>query len=408
MLDFLKSLFRQKPKEKQKVDFYELASWLSSKMDFGLPGDFERINEIREKLAKSLSGLEKVDIDSMKVEEKLKGYVRGNRKAYVQSLRMFLSWLTPPEKLDHKSVTNFCRNLDEELQHFNKKTVKNFYMMKNLIGNELEEIRKSLKELDSLLKKVSSKVREKSLELMEDVLSRLRGIYSFLDGKAERDSRLDGLRKKRDSIAKSISALGKEVDDFRKGKSFTELSRLKVERDRYGAEIAKISGRLNNRFAIISRPMRKLAKMYRDKLLESYLKDPCQALLSDTGLKISELLESLKREINAGKIQEKNKEKMVSAIEYLSSKYLSTEIAGIKAAKEGLEKCNSEISANRFEQELSEKTARLTRMEQDLASVDEEITKLSSREIREDISCIEQDLKKLGFEVEVENAPYDG
>jgi len=403
MFDFLKKLF--KGEEKEKIDFFELTKWLLPKLDMGFQEDFQKIKELSSSLAKALESLEAIDIKSMQVEEKLKGFVLGNRKAYVLSLNTFRRLLEQPEKLDSNSIKNYCNELQEEMTLFSKKTTKNFYIMQNLIGKELEEIRKQLNELTKIIQEMSDKT--KKLKLIEEILSRLKEIYNYIDEKETRESSLVNSEKERDSLLQKEKELKDKIESFKKGKVFLELTQLKQKRSELENELYILKNNFNTNFASISRPLRKLAKIYMDKLLEKYLDLPFETLFKDENLEIVNLLESLKKEMDAEKIIEKNQDKLLSSLNEMDKEYFENIKNNFKTKEQELIDCNKKIESNTFEKELLEFISDLKKIESKLAEANEKIEKFKEKAITQDIEKIEQDLKKLGFNIRVENAPYN-
>ncbi len=403
MLDFLKKLFRGE--EKQEIDFFELHKWLLPKLDGGIKEDFNQLAELSGSLDESLKRLEQVDIDSMQVEEKLKGFVTGNRKAYIASLNNLRRLLEPPESLDSHSIKLYCKNLEEEMMHFGKRTTKNYYIMQNLIGKELEEIKQKLSQIDKILKTISEKADK--LELMESILSRLKDAYEYIDQKDVRDKKFIEAKKERQALLQKEKEFREEIEAFKNGSEYKQLLHLKEKRSQLENESYRLKRDFNNSFVSISRPLRKLANMYNDKLLQKYIDNPFSTFLEDKDMEIISLLNSLKKELKCGKIKEKNPEKMLSQIDNLNKEHLLSIKQEFSSKLKQLKQCNNEIDKNQFEYRLQDKISSLSKIEDDLAEANEMIEKLEKRQISKDIEIIENSLKKLGYDVEVKNAPYN-
>ncbi|MBU2589607.1 MAG: hypothetical protein KKB39_02470 [Nanoarchaeota archaeon] len=403
MLDFFKKLF--KGEEKEKIDFFELTKWLLPKLDLGFNEDFQKIKEISNSLSKALENLEAIDIKAMQVEERLKGFVLGNRKAYILSLNTFRKLLEQPEKLDSSSIKDYCNKLQEEMTIFSKKTTKNFYIMQNLIGKELEEIRKKLNELTNIIKDISKKTDK--LELIENIIFKLKEIYDYIDEKETRNKFLLEAEEERNNFMQEEKELKNKIENFKKNKVFLELIDLKQKRGNLENNLYTIKSNFTNKFAYISRPLRKLSKMYMDKLIDKYLDNPFSALFKDENLEIVNLLESLNKEMNNGKISEKNQDKILILLAEINKEYFESVKSNFQLKEQELVICNEKIEKNTFDNDLQKLISHLKVLEEKLLEIDEKIERFKEKAISQDIEKIEQNIKKLGFNIEVENAPYD-
>ena len=151
MWKFLKKLFAQE-EEKETVEFFELEKYLAEKAWKGISSDIEKLQKIRELIANNLEKLQNKDIDAEKVQDRAKDVIKGNRNAFVIMLRKFVESIEPPKDLSVKAINQFCKTFEAELADFNEKTVRNYFIMKALIGEELEAINKNLKESETIIR----------------------------------------------------------------------------------------------------------------------------------------------------------------------------------------------------------------------------------------------------------------
>lgn len=404
MFEFLKR-FRKEVKE--EVDFFELGKWLAPKMEMGITSDFAEMRKIMEDLKGELRVLEGVDVAGMKVEDKLKEFVKGNRKSYLIAMRSFLAQVRQPEKFDHNSLLGFCNGFEKELESLSKKTVKNYYIMKNLIGAELEAVAKGMKKLDLLVKEMKQKITTGKLELMEDVQHKLSEIYLYISEEEKRRKGLDELEKERGRLQEKENELRQELESFRTGSQFREFTELKNKSANLAQKQLDVSNELRSRFSVISRPLRKLEKSKPSRIVENYIENPVDALMEDSHFSIVSQLGQLTEDIKEGRIKEKAGEKILKVLRSMGKEYFRKSREEIKELGEKLRKCNEQIEKVEFESKRDKLVEHLNRLEKELGETGSKIESVKSKRIGQDIDDIEDDLKKLGFKVVIKDAPYD-
>lgn len=406
MLEFLKKLFEKK-EEILEIEFLELARFIETRLDIGLNHDFGEINAVAGKLSASLEALQSFDIESVKVEEKLKDYVKGNRRAYEISLKAFLSEINSPKSFDSASVEKFCNEIDEGLASLTEKTARNYYIMKSLIGKELEEIRQGLSQLDSIVKRIRGKLKNGNVKAMEIILEKLREIYAYLENKETRSKKMAELEARQKELMDKESRLKGEIENFRQSDAFYELETLKSMKTEAGCKLFDLKDKLAMDIAEISRPLRKLLKLTNDGLIMQYLDNSYSALVADESLEIVNVLGSLKSKMQARVIEEKNNEKLIKLIGRMNAEYFSEIRKKCKSLEIELAELNEKISVNPFDSELNALLMGLKTIEPELASVSSDIDSIKSRAIADDIMKIVDEIKQLGIRAVIKNAPYD-
>lgn len=405
MFEFLKKLFKEE-EAVEEIEFPELGKWLVAKMDLGLITDFAELKKILADMEKDIQVLESVSVSEAKVEQKLKELVIGNKRAYAISLRSFINSILTPEKLDHKSIMGFCTGLESALAEFSQKTIRNYYIMKNLIGKELEAIALDLKKLEVLTRGMKKKISEKNLELLEQVHHKLSEIYKYLGETEKRNKELSELEQGRAGLLEKEAKLKKEIDGLKEGPLFAAFTEAKGRKESLEQRELNLKNELIGLFAILSRPLRKLAKLKPDKLIEKYIEDPHAALLHDIELKIDDILAELQKHVKAKKIEEKGEEKLINIVKGADREYFSRVKLELKNISSELKKCEEAIAENKFEEERDRLLKRLNSVEREMGEADARIDAIKSQKVDEDIKTIDDDIKKLGFGVKIKNAPY--
>ncbi|MDD4877823.1 MAG: hypothetical protein PHO02_02175 [Candidatus Nanoarchaeia archaeon] len=403
MLKFLRKLFENK-EEKEKVDFFEIEKHIAEKAWNSVRADIERLQKAREAVLRNIESLEKKDIDSVKVQDKAKDVVKGNRNAYVIMLRKFADSIEPPSELTADSILLFCRKFEAEIIDFNNKTARNYFIMKTLIGEELEAIRKNLKEVESVLVSLKKDVETGRLSSIEDLQRQLTDIYRHIENKGEHEKEMKKIGAEIELLMSKEKDVTERINAMKNGREFIELENHKSKLQQKTDEEAAIKARIKSSFAEIARPLRKYENAYPSKILTKFLEDPVAAMEENEG--IARILHSAAESMQKGEIDSKNPEKDVQNLQELSSKFDEMKERMILIEKEK-EEIKENIRNNKAEEERDKMIKELNKIEGELSEAEEKLDALKKKDIKKDIAKVKEDLKKIGLDAELKNVPYE-
>ena len=137
-----------------EVEFSNLSEWLWKYAEDEINQDITEYGLLLKELKEKAKELDKLDVEDEKIEVKLKELVRGNKPAYTNSLRILMSNMETPKSISYKTLNEFCDRVDSSLNEFSKRTVRNYAILKTIIGKELVDIVDILKQLESIELKV--------------------------------------------------------------------------------------------------------------------------------------------------------------------------------------------------------------------------------------------------------------
>ena len=153
MIEFIKKFFASK---EETIQFSELSKWLDDN-DSALGSVNESLKDVealKKEISENLEVLEKADIKDAKVEDRVKTFVKGNLPAYSNAVNFFLKKVDIPDKVNHVELEIFCNNFEKDFEDLNKKTYRNFQIIKEIVGKELENVAKSVKKLEIIVKNI--------------------------------------------------------------------------------------------------------------------------------------------------------------------------------------------------------------------------------------------------------------
>ncbi|MDI6737520.1 MAG: hypothetical protein QME12_03305 [Nanoarchaeota archaeon] len=401
MLRFLKKIFETK-EEKETVDFFELEKRIAEEGWKDIRQDIKRLQQVKEAIAKNIGALQAKDIDSEKVHDKAKDVIKGNRNAFVIMLRKLADSIDYPE-LNAKGISLFCKKLEDEMADFHAKTARNYFIMKTLIGEELEAIKQNLKEAEAISMRIRKAVETGKLAAIEDLQKNLGDIYQHIENKGEHEKEMQGIEKETETLLSKEKEITEKINAKKNGKEFIELVNLKARLQQKTGEEAGIKARIRNSFAELARPLRKYEKVSPSKVLAKFLEDPVAAM--EGGGDIAKILHSAAESMQKGEIDSKNTEKDVQNLEELSSKFdeLKERLLLIEKEKEEIKES---IRNNKAEEERDMMIKELNRIEGELSDSETRLEMLKSKDVKKYIGKVKDDLKKLGINLELKNVPY--
>lgn len=325
MISLLKRIFSS-PEEKEEIKelkLEEIEGWVSSVHKTTINEDFEKIKDIIKCVSEKLDELEKVDIDKRKVELKLRAMTYGNKVAYINQTNSFLSWISPPE-ISSTKILEFCESFERKIESYNKRTIRNFFVMKNLIGEELDNIAISIKELDSTVKSIKSKVEAEQLVEYEALIANARKILKIAKEEKEGTNAIQRLGKEKEETQLAYENILKRAKELEESEKTLALKQLKAQKDNLHTLLLFKINELVNIFSPIQKAMKKMVKLEDSGSIAGYAEEPCKALINDEELKIAKILEELKENIEKNKIELKadKKYKTIESINKLKADYL--------------------------------------------------------------------------------------
>lgn len=375
----LLSLFK---KGKEEVNLAELSIWLA-KHEPNLTDDFAGIKCSLIELNENARRLGLVDIDAQKVEPRLKALVKDHRKAYISAINGLVSSIVIPSTYNAKEMYSFIAHLEESLLQFSKKTLKNYHVLKSLIGRELEDIKCSLTNLSRAGLELKKKI--KRIEVLEGIHSRLREIDAILNLK----NSLAELSNQRAELEERKEKINKDIAGLKAGSMFKEYEQLKLEREKIEKELYDLESEVKNAIAALSRPLKKFAKTNPESasIICCYLEEPVPALIRDERNDISGILERLEAGGSAAGI-----------IKAFNPPLLRTRHNELAFA---LKKIGANLNSNQFEIKLNSFLNNLRQINNAIAQNSEKMQRIESASMHQAVKNLEDDIKKLGKEVKI-------
>jgi len=375
---------KKEPIEEKEVLYLEnLSKWIIERKEQHQTKEQEFFNPIKQRISQLISELEEeisilenFDLESKKVENKIKLIIKENLRNYLSYLEKLI------EKLKEiRGKERIIERINSLFEDFEKRSRMSYEKVTFLIGKEMqatkESIRKFLRDLENILKDNSKLFKEFE-------------IIGFLE---ENFSKIKGLEKEKGELLKEKGASLEKVRDLNEiiQEKNNEIKIIlnsekylkeKEKRKKLGSKEQELEKEIINLKQLIDfkdlssfyhkfEKERKLVKDYKEFFREKILNSEeggLIKLLDEAKLNNSQILELIKK-INFNKKQ-------------ISDCFISD--LGINDLKKGIEKIESEI--NLIESEKIVKEKRLETLNQDLEK--------RFNEIKENLEEIGIEIKK--------------
>jgi len=403
MIDVFKKFF--KPKE-ENINFSELGNWLDEH-NSGLERIKERLKEIKsvkEELVENLKDLEKVDVSEAKVEDRVKTFVKGNLPAYVNAVNLFLKKIVAPDELNPVNLQIFCDSFESEFDGLNKRTFRNFQIIKEIIGKELEAVAKNVKKLDLLVKEI--KKDTKSVKEIVDLKEKIIFIKNSSENKEKNKLRKEELEKEKKELDDSCKKLKKDIENLENGKKVKSLEKIKEKEKELGNKIKELDNDLTTLFSPFQKAFKKYNNIFFVKKVDDYINNPINTLLKDSEFEILRFLKDIKKMVEDGKIDLKDakKKKLFENVEKLNQDFLKDFMDKRNSFNKELDSVCKEISSNTVRKEIEDLKKELNVKNFKIENIDREIDRLKDVDIMAEAEKLEKRLEEIfDSKIKIEN-----
>ncbi|MCK5023022.1 MAG: hypothetical protein KAS04_02520, partial [Candidatus Aenigmarchaeota archaeon] len=290
---------------------------------------------------------------------------------------------------------------------------KQVVLLSNYFKGQTSKIIKTLKSIEDRKKEMEELLQGKALFIDGEINTRNDKIFQLIKRVKDLESQEKTLTEKIENKKNEVTEKEKEINDFLKGKEFSDYENLGTEASDFEKERMKIEADIRDEISGVKRPLKKLEHNLRtnrsitkDKLLlcSKISKSPLKVLLENGDSVLKEALVKL-REINMKDDEKIHVEELVTKINngYISKlidKYKWTEVQ-IADRKE--EEGKSDILERKAtkQRELENKKKEVTEFEKDKEKI--VINKNETSEtVTEEIKKLEElVLREINLKVEI-------
>jgi len=391
-MKFLNWLF---PKKQQEVKFSQLSTWLVTNTEFSLAEETQQFRESLVSLDTAIKDIENVDLIKIKIEPRALNRIKGNRSAYVTALKTLYKEVKTPEKLDAQSLEKWSKDTEQQFNKFSQKTIKNYHILKTVVGKELDDTVKILRAVEELRKKIMKRVELANLKAIEEIHQKIQDIDATLIKGKESKHRLEALRKQQTHLIEEEMKLQKEIERLEASEVFKEYTTLGLRVEELNKMLARERAELISQIIPLERALKKFARDTRNTDIDPFLKNK-DAFVLKNEQKTLEMLDKLEKNVAKKEDTEKSLEQL---------RLLKQTVPGycekVRAAKIEIQHTEKKLAENKYEEEIHAILPKLNQITNVMTKINEEENKIEKKTIQEDILEIEKALKTLGHNVTI-------
>ncbi len=398
MFKFLKSIFVTKELVKEEVALINMLAWFNEKAEahFSPSKDvlFDNYGYINAELANinnTVSELAGAQIDDEeRIEARVKQIVLSQRTNFIRAMTVFTRNFSSkvPKDYSYATAILFCTEANNDLDSLSRSTIKSFYTAQHLFHTYVEKIGKSIANLSAYVNKVRVELKDKEV----GKLSALKiNIQDLLEKNASKDKLIAALAQKQAEMQElnaQKSAAENKLVEMQKSKVYNDYLRVNDETEFSKKNLSSIHDEINSFFEPLARAFKKFAHItvIEQKLIAKYAESPIDALKEDANntnskFKILSVLENLEKNITAGSVElkDKEKEKALARIKEMNKETLKYKLERLETEESAYKENARKLSAFPVLKEKSSLEHEFASIKNKLKLAEDELTVLERR-----------------------------
>ena len=373
LFDFLRKIIKKKIEtskiEKEEISFSEIGNWIERKREEieirekdVLVLIQDRINVFSDGFKERINIVKVVDVESKKVEDKIKFMVNEGRKKYIESANGFIDNL---EGLEKDGLEKFIEKINKIFLDFNKSSHMSYERATILIGKEMADIKKSLKVFSGNLIKIFEENKDitdsfKRVSCIKLKLKQVDEIGKDFERVGETiislDRKITEKEEENKKILEKIEEIKRSEDYI---KNLERQEKVKLSEEELEKEVLSLKQLIDfkglaNFFHIFGEEM-SIVKVYREDFQTTFRKDDGEnivRLLNEAKLNNEIISEKISQINNKKEEIEKNKQEIKKdEIQELYSETakIILEVGNLKNEKEREEKRRGKLKVRKGE-----------------------------------------------------------
>jgi len=379
MFNRLKALFATKKELAETIEQESLQSWILAKEKERNKEIQKQVQSIAISLAKRVKiaqdHVEKLEIAELRndnIPKRAEQIMLGNKGAYIKNTRFFLDRIDT----DIDEPEEFTAMFDSDLDNLSKSNQKSSQVLKEFFANETARVVSDIKDMDSTVKKIKDVVKGSGIQEMTEIKDSIERLLVQKQHLSKLKMNLERKKEQLLKLQKQQSDMMARLEELEKSQEYKEIKKNKNEKDSILSSRSKIDDELIQIFSVLNNGLKKYSRMaMNEQLIRKYLDNPLRAMLNDKGLEICEILKELKKNIDSGKIEmkDKKKQKTLEAIRRLSAEYINKFTDKRAELDEEKKQLEEQLRTNRAMHDFNEQDYLLNHNKQKVLSTKQEI-----------------------------------
>ncbi len=297
LFDFLRKKIGKKIEtskiEKEKIAFSEIGNWIEGKrkeIEIREKGVLvlvqDRINVFADEFKEKINIVKIVDVESKKVEDKIKFIVNEGRKKYIESANYFIDNLGGLEK---GGLGKFIKEINKIFLDFNKNSHMSYERTTILIGKEMADIKKSLEVFSGDLIKIFEENKDitDSSKIISGIKLKLEQVDEIGKDFERIGETIISLDKKRSEKEEENKKILEKIEEIKKSedyiKNLERQEKIKLSEEGLEKELLNLKQLIDfkglaNFFHIFGEEM-SIIKVHREDFQTRFRKDDGESIL---------------------------------------------------------------------------------------------------------------------------------
>jgi len=402
MFERLKTMFSQNHEpEEESVSREELGQWITTKEKKYYGDAVRKIDQKKQGILrliteteKHITDLEGAELQNKKIPKRALQLMDGNRESYIKKTRDFIKNLDTDFE-DLESVKDFLSQFQKQLELLNKNNIKSYMVLQEFLANETGKIARDIKGMEKIVRELEEILKTSGLEKITSMRAMIEKLDEKTILKSQIEKRLGKEREELEAEKKQKISITERVKELQKSEEYTSFESLKKERDEIIQRLKKQEDRLIQLFSGLESGLKKYGRIALDEAsVVSYQKNPPRALYEDEELKILTILKNLRKNIDDGTIdmKDKKKTKTLETIEKLDKGFFSDYLFEYNELKHAKKIKDEKIAKNTVMHDYNELDYMLNHLNQKIDAAERNIHNTEK-------ACEKTDLQELENEL---------
>lgn len=347
---------------------------------------YNRISLELEDIKHNLNDLSVADVKD-KVPDKARVKVLANRDAYVKVMQAFLQTIHLPDVINEEIALNFANDLNSSLDNFSKTTKKNFYIVEQLLGVELDKVTQNLRVVSATIDTLKNELEKEDSIILKNLRQRISILRDKKSKFSDISKKVEELESTLSPFIKSRQAIEEDIARMKSSKDYEILANLNKEKDSIEKKMKDLEQNFLQSFSQVSKIIKKYNKERKIKLLESYLEIPFDTLLKDSSMEILNHLKEMQNLSDELQLKGKTKEKILASMSKINHQYLSSILQKHQDLRSQLVGVKSKIFSSRLTEEEHRLASKIESINSEIKTFEADLQQL--RKINEKIDLDE-------------------
>ncbi|HLD05200.1 MAG TPA: hypothetical protein VJG90_05785 [Candidatus Nanoarchaeia archaeon] len=363
-----------KPVAPQTVAFSNLGPWLTQfleakKLDQKLEAFNQQVQESLKQLKNALPPLQNASPPNVSEEEQR--ILQENQERYLEKTQFFLDTLHLPQTVS--DLGYFTSQLSQDLEQLQKSLEQNQYVLQQYLPQPLATVTQTLKNLADQNNSFRKKLEQEHLEDIRDLRLLLKQYQSDQDRKQQIQQQIKDREEPLSPLRQREQKIAQRLQQYQQSPAQQEYQTLQQEKTKLGEELGKEQEELHQAFLQLTHALRKYHYEAKEPLVQQYIDDAGKALQEDGELRIVNLLQQLREQLENLDLKEDKEVQALNTLGALTPTYFQEKQKKLIELNEPLnsvkaQMANSVIALNIMEQEslLTETRARMQEHQEEL------------------------------------------